>query len=63
MACSTCGLPTILGMPSSASEVNHTSITGPKALPTPPVPKRWTANSPASTTREIGTTASWYCGA
>ena len=45
----------ILGTPSSASVVNHTSITGPKALPTPPVPKRCTAKSPASTTSEIGT--------
>ena len=35
---------------------NHTTITGPNTLPTAPVPRRWTMNSPARMTTAIGTT-------
>jgi hypothetical protein len=39
------------------------SVTGPKNLPMPPVPKRCTANSPVSTTSVIGITTWCSCGA
>ncbi len=35
---------------------NQTPITGPKSRPTRPVPNRWIANRPTSTTSVIGTT-------
>ena len=45
------------------SVMNQTSVTGPKALPMPPVPKRCTANSTVSTSKVIGITTSCSAGA
>jgi hypothetical protein len=42
---------------------NHTAITGPKAFPTTPVPKRWTANSTVRIASVIGTTSDSTLGA
>jgi hypothetical protein len=42
--------------PSSASTANHTTITGPKNLPTLAVPWRCTMNSTVSTSNVMGTT-------
>ena len=43
-------------MPKPASTMNQVIITGPNALPTFAVPKRWNANRPVRITRLIGTT-------
>ena len=50
-------------MPSSASKRNQPSMTGPKMLPTKPVPRRWTRNSPMRIATVIGTTSGSNCGA
>ena len=42
--------------PSTASTMNHSTMTGPNTLPTFSVPKRWPRNTPRSTTTTIGTT-------
>ena len=42
--------------PSSASTANQIAMTGPKKLPTAPVPKRWIRNSIVSTASAIGST-------
>ena len=61
-ATSTAGLPTMCGMPSATSTMNHTSVMGPKNLSMPPVPKRCTANSPVMTTRVSGITQACRAG-
>ena len=54
----TSGWGAILAMPRIAITVNQIAITGPKSLPTSPVPKRCSANSATSTATVIGTTRS-----
>jgi hypothetical protein len=48
--------------PSTPSVVNHTSMTGPKTLPTAPVPRRCTKNSATRMPTAIGMTKSWSLG-
>ena len=55
-AFSTSGVAITFHTPIAASARNHSTITGPNTFPTRSVPKRCAANSPASTTRAIGTT-------
>ena len=57
------GSRTTCTSPETASTPNHSSITGPKALPTVPVPQRWMANSADSTHTAIGSTHSLTAGA
>jgi hypothetical protein len=54
-ATSTCGLWAMCTTPSTASTRNHSTVTGPKKRPMPPVPKRCAANSAVSTSSDSGT--------
>ena len=62
-ASSTCGFSRMPGSPSATSAMNHTSITGPKKRPMPPVPKRCTANSTVMSSSVTGTTTPCSAGA
>ena len=48
--------------PRTASTVNQTSITGPKSLPTVPVPLRWNEKTPMRITTAMGMTRSLMPG-
>ena len=41
--------------PTAASDANHSAQTGPKSMPTKPVPCRWITNSTTSIPVAIGT--------
>ena len=43
--------------PATASTPNHNPMTGPKNLPTAPVPKRWMTNNAVRIVSAIGTTS------
>src|SRR6185437_4546405 len=63
MARSTSGCCTTLYKPIKPSATNHTHITGPNTLPTPPVPRFWNRNSVTSTITAIHTTQCESAGA
>ena len=50
-------------MPSTASVVNHISMTGPNSTPIRAVPWLWIMNSATRIAMVSGTTAGWSCGA
>ncbi|MNV88018.1 hypothetical protein D3C71_1821880 [compost metagenome] len=49
-------------MPSTARQVNHSSVIGPKNLPMPAVPCFCSANSASSTSSDSGSTNWRKCG-
>src|SRR5690348_960788 len=63
MAGDTGGGSTMLYTPIKPSAMNHTHITGPNTVPTPPVPRFWIRNSVTSTSTAIHTTQCVRAGA